>query len=103
MSDFQARFNIWEYTTGKSVTNDKIAFNHPAIMPEQLVLDHITSWSNEGDIVFDPMCGSGTVAKMAFLNNRKFIGVDMSEEYINDICIPRLSEYGWDSKKYRND
>lgn len=95
MGDFQARFNIWEYTTGGSVSKDKIAFNHPAIFPEQLALDHILSWSNEGDVVLDPMCGSGTVCKQAFLNKRNFIGIDMSEEYINHICIPRLKEYGW--------
>jgi len=32
---------------------------------------------------------------MAYLNKRNFIGIDMSEEYINDICIPRMSTYGW--------
>lgn len=95
MSDFQARFNIWEYTTGGSVAKDKIAFEHPAIFPEQLALDHILSWSNEGDIVLDPMCGSGTTCKMAYLSNRRFIGIDMSEEYIKNICVPRLREYGW--------
>jgi len=88
--------NIWFYNVGKNLsTKDKIAFKHPAVFPEQLVSDHILSWSNEEDIVFDPMCGSGTTCKMAYLNNRKFIGVDMSEEYINQICIPRLEQYGW--------
>lgn len=91
--------NVWTYKTGNyQSTKDKIAFNHPAILPEQLALDNIISWSNEGDIVFDPMCGSGTVPKMAFLHNRKFIGIDMSEEYINNICVPRLKEYGWDNE-----
>jgi DNA modification methylase len=55
----------------------------------------IISYSNEGDKVLDPMCGSGTTCKMAYLNNRKFIGIDMSEQYINDICIPRLEKYGY--------
>jgi len=41
--------------------------------------------------VFDPMCGSGTTCKMAFLNNRNYIGVDISEEYIN-IAEERLEE-----------
>lgn len=76
--------NVWEFLVGggKS-TKDKIAFEHPAIFPEQLANDHIISWSNQGDIVFDPMCGSGTVPKMAAINNRKYIGVDISQEYIN--------------------
>ena len=60
-------------------TKDKIAFNHPALFPEKLAEDHIISWSNEGDIVLDPMCSAGTTCKMNWLNNRKFIGIDMSK------------------------
>lgn len=87
--------NVWTYTTGyQKSTKDKIAFKHPAIFPEKLALDHILSWSNENDIIFDPMCGSGSVCKMAYLSNRNFIGIDISDEYINDICKPRLIEYG---------
>jgi len=71
------------------------SYPHPAPFPEQLANDHIITWSNEGDIILDPMCGSGTVAKMAFLNKRNFIGIDISEEYINEICIPRLEMCGW--------
>jgi len=85
--------NIWRYVVGANKsTKDKIAYKHPAIFPDLLAQDHILSWSNEGDIVFDPMCGSGTVCKMAKLNNRNYIGIDMSKEYINDICIPRIKE-----------
>ena len=91
ISDKKLKNNIWFYTVGGK-RNLKA---HPATFPEQLAQDHILSWSNEGDIVFDPMCGSGTTCKMAYLNGRKFIGVDVSEEYINDICIPRLKKYGW--------
>jgi len=43
--------NVWEYSTGGSCTKDKIAFQHPAVFPEQLAADHIISWSNPGDIV----------------------------------------------------
>ena len=78
--------NIWRYTTGHNhSTKDSIAFKHPAIFPEQLANDHIISWSNENDIVFDPFMGSGTTAKMAMLNNRRFIGCEISEEYCNII------------------
>jgi site-specific DNA-methyltransferase (adenine-specific) len=74
--------NIWEYAVGLGgTTNDKIAFKHPAVFPEKLAEDHILSWTNEGDLVFDPMCGSGTTLKMAKLNNRRYIGIDISEEY----------------------
>jgi len=74
--------NVWHYNVGGGhVTKDKIAHDHPAIMPEALAHDHIISWSNEGDIVLDPFIGSGTVAKMAYLNNRHYIGIDISPEY----------------------
>lgn len=95
VNDFKRKGNIWKYGVGIRTTKDKIAFKHPAIFPDKLAEDHIASWSNEGDIILDPFCGSGTVCKQAFLHNRKFIGIDMSEEYINEICIPRLKEYGW--------
>ena len=79
----KTKTNIWKYAVGLGgTTSDKIAFKHPATFPEKLALDHISSWSNEGDLVFDPMCGSGTTCKMAFLSNRKYLGVDISEEYI---------------------
>ncbi|MDE1489250.1 site-specific DNA-methyltransferase, partial [Xenorhabdus bovienii] len=74
--------NVWHYTVGNMQSSkDKIAFQHPAIFPEQLANDHIISWSNENDLVYDCFMGSGTTAKMALLNNRKFIGSEISEEY----------------------
>ena len=89
INEFQARFNIWEYTTGGSVSSDKIAFKHPAIFPEKLAQDHILSWSNEGDVVMDIFMGSGTTAKMCKLTNRNYIGFEISEEYC-DIAKQRL-------------
>ena len=73
-------------------TRDKIAFQHPAVFPEKLAEDHILSWTNPGDLVFDPMCGSGTTCKMAMLHQRRYIGVDLSEEYI-EIARKRLEAY----------
>jgi DNA modification methylase len=88
----KTKTNIWKYAVGLGgTTSDKIAFQHPATFPEKLAEDHILSWSNEGDLVFDPMCGSGTTCKMAYLNKRKYLGVDISEEYIN-IANARLLE-----------
>jgi site-specific DNA-methyltransferase (adenine-specific) len=48
-------------------TRDKEAFKHPAIYPEKLAQDHILSWSNKGDLVLDPMCGSGTLIVTVFI------------------------------------
>ncbi len=97
VNQYKIKNNIWYYNVGANkTTNDKIAYKHPAQFPEQLAQDHILTWSNEGDIILDPMCGAGTTCKMAYLNNRNFIGIDISEEYINNICIPRLNSYGWE-------
>ncbi len=86
----KTKTNIWSYAVGLGgTTKDRIAFKHSAVFPEKLAEDHILSWSNERDLVFDPMCGSGTTCKMAALNNRKFIGVDISKEYI-DIAKSRI-------------
>ena len=81
-SEYGRRTNIWEYWVGKGQsTKDNIAFEHPAIFPEQLANDHIISWSNEGDIIYDPFAGSGTTGKMAILNKRKCIMSEISAEY----------------------
>lgn len=76
ISKFGLRHNVFECVTVK-----QNKFNHPAPFPEQLANDHIISWSNENDVVFDPFMGSGTTGKMAKLNNRKFIGIEKVPEY----------------------
>jgi site-specific DNA-methyltransferase (adenine-specific) len=71
--------NVWDIPNRG---NGKIAHQHPAIFPEKLAEDHILSWSNKGDLVLDPFMGSGTTGKMAKANNRRFIGIEISEEYL---------------------
>ena len=85
--------NIWSIPAGFMVsTTDEISFNHPAIFPEKLVSQHIHSWSNEGDLVYDPFMGSGTTAKMAHIYKRNWIGSEMSQEYV-DLANKRLKPY----------
>ena len=80
--DFSPRNNIWKYNIGKGFNStDKESHDHPAIFPEKLAEDHILSWSNEGDVVLDPFCGSGTTCKMTKKNNRIYVGIEISEEY----------------------
>ena len=83
--------NIWGYATGKNKGSKDDIWQHPATFPEKLAEDHIISWSNKGDIVLDPMCGSGTTCKMAMLNKRNFIGIEISEEYCR-IANKRLAQ-----------
>lgn len=91
-NEIAARLNVWSINAGwGQSTKDKEAFNHPAIFPESLASDHIRSWSNEGDIVLDPFCGSGTTAKMAKHNGRRFIGIEVNPEYV-EISKNRLAQ-----------
>ncbi len=73
--EYGKRKNIWTIPVGHSRKN------HPAVFPEQLANDHIISWSNENDLVYDCFMGSGTTAKMSILNNRNWIGSEISSEY----------------------
>ena len=78
----KTKTNVWQYNIGFCGTaNDDFAFKHPAIFPDKLAKDHILSWTNKGDVVLDPMAGSGTTLKMARLNGRRYIGIEMSKEY----------------------
>jgi DNA modification methylase len=81
------RPNAWYYHAGNDADNG----SHPAPFPEQLAADHILSWSNEGDIVLDPFNGSGTTTKMAREMGRRYIGIDVNEEYC-EIARKRLAQ-----------
>ncbi|MDD2519122.1 MAG: site-specific DNA-methyltransferase [Bacilli bacterium] len=85
--DYSPRNNCWKYTTS---FNDKTG--HPAVFPEKLAEDHIISWSNKKDVVLDIFMGSGTTAKMALINDRQFIGFEISKEYC-DIANKRIDYY----------
>ena len=78
VAKFGQRFNVWKVNAENSNQNLK----HPAKFPEQLVHDHVLSWSNEGDVVLDPMMGSGTTGKVAKLLGRDFVGIEISPEYM---------------------
>jgi site-specific DNA-methyltransferase (adenine-specific) len=84
--------NVFAYNVGTSSSKDKIAFEHPAIFPEQLVEDQIKTWTNPGDIVYDCFMGSGTTAKVSELLERQWLGSEVSEEYIK-IARERLVPY----------
>tara|TARA_R110001606_G_scaffold385452_1_gene548970 strand:+ start:216 stop:935 length:720 start_codon:yes stop_codon:yes gene_type:complete len=82
--DFSPRNNIWKYTTSFN------GVKHPAPFPEKLAQDHILTWTEPGDCIYDPFMGSGTTAKMAILNDRNFIGSEISEEYVR-LALERIS------------
>jgi DNA modification methylase len=89
IEEYGQRYNVWTYKTSKNGQEDEIAYQHPAIFPIQLVKDHIISWTNNGDVVFDPFMGSGTTAKASVQTGRKYLGCEISQEYY-EICNKRL-------------
>lgn len=84
---YSQRFNVWKMSP-ECNNNNRV---HPAIFPEQLARDHIISWSNEGDLIYDPFMGGGTTGKMALLNNRKYIGSEISKKYV-EIAEKRINQ-----------
>jgi DNA modification methylase len=93
IKDKKIKGNIWEYKTGNNQsTKDAIAFNHPAIFPEALAADHINSWSNEGDLIYDPFGGSGTTGKVAHILKRNWILSEISNDYSTD-ANTRINTY----------
>jgi site-specific DNA-methyltransferase (adenine-specific) len=81
------RHNVWLAHPEKRNTHRL----HPAMFPEGLARDHILSWSNHGDTVLDPFVGSGTTGVVCVENGRNFIGIDISENYI-EIARNRIAK-----------
>ena len=85
VKEYKQKGNVWDVPTNAGTKG------HPAQFPEQLPNDHIVSWTNENDLVYDPFMGSGTTAKMAVLNNRNYVGSEISKEYC-EIAEKRINE-----------
>lgn len=94
--EFGIRYNVWDIPP---VMSNIERTGHPAQFPEQLANDHIVSWSNDGDTVLDCFMGSGTTGKMAVLNNRHFIGIELNEGYFN-IARKRIEEAQNEIREY---
>jgi DNA modification methylase len=88
--EFGMRHNCWvASTTGQ--TGESKKYNHPAMFSVSLAEDHIKSWSNPGDTVFDPFLGSGTTGVAAKNLDRNFIGIELDETYFK-IAEKRIAE-----------
>lgn len=65
--------------------------NHPTQKPEGLIQRLCLAFSNEGDVVLDPFSGSGTTLRVCQHTNRRGIGIEISEEYV-EMTRARLTE-----------
>ncbi len=78
-------YNVWDIAVSQNKTS------HPAVFPYEIPYRHIKTWSNEGDVVLDPFMGSGTTGLAALDLGRKFIGIELNEEYFK-MSDKRLEE-----------
>ncbi|MEK6882973.1 MAG: site-specific DNA-methyltransferase, partial [Nanoarchaeota archaeon] len=93
IQEHKLRGNIWKYNVGAGqTTSDMIAFQHSAIFPDALAKEHIYTWSNESELIYDCFSGSGTMAKMAHLQKRNWIASEISKEYC-ELSEKRLAPY----------
>lgn len=103
-SDWGCRGPVWKVVRGGGHTaKESYAFEHPALMNETLAEDLIISFSRPGELVFDPFMGAGTTAKMALLNRRQYLGIEVMPTYY-DISRRRLEEtrHEMRAKKYKS-
>jgi site-specific DNA-methyltransferase (adenine-specific) len=78
--------NIFEYTIGGGhTTKNKEAFKHPALMPEQLALDMLSTWATAGDQIYDPFAGAGTTLYAAKQLRLDSIGTEIDPDYCDFI------------------
>jgi len=82
VGEYGYRDNVWIIPSGNGQC---VYTGHPAPFPDKLAEGHILSWSNEGDLVLDPMAGSGTTLRMAKKNKRNYLGIEISSNYVEII------------------
>lgn len=62
--------------------SEKKEGKHPTQKPEYLLERIVLASTEEGQVVLDPFCGSGTTGVEAVRWSRKFIGIELNEEYL---------------------
>jgi site-specific DNA-methyltransferase (adenine-specific) len=81
--------NVWEISSPPAI--EKHFGKHPTQKPVELLRRIILASTREGDLVLDPFCGSSTTGVAAVLLNRKYVGMDLEEEYL-ELSKKRLKE-----------
>ena len=77
--------NVWRYVVGGGNSID-YGIGHPATFPSNLVRDHVQTWTNAGDVVFDPLMGSGTTGVVCKRMGRSFVGIEIVNKYYKLSC-----------------
>ena len=93
--NYSSTFNLWEGNKYKSnILKYKKDYNgyHPTQKPLLLLEDLIKTFSNDGDLVVDLTCGSGSTCVAAQNSGRSFIGIEKEKEYV-DIANERIKNH----------
>jgi len=93
-SRFKLAVNVWELpicTGEERLKDDKGRKLHPTQKPEALLERVILVSTNEGDVILDPMCGTGTTGVVAMRHRRHFIMVEKERKYV-EACVQRLQK-----------
>lgn len=90
------RNDLWKYNAGylhmgRKGEDENLIHQHPATFPYQLAADHINTWSNPGDLILDPMAGSGTTIRAAIDLNRHALAIEVNPQYC-DIIRRRMAQ-----------
>jgi len=92
INPMKCRGTVWAYETAGD--GSRLKHLHPATYPDKLPYDFIQCFCPEGGLVLDPFVGSGTTALAAKALGRRFVGIDISEEYV-ELCRKRIvADYG---------
>lgn len=72
--------DVWEGPL--TPPSEKKLGKHPTQKPLYLLNRIIDSSTQEGDLILDPFCGSSTTGVSAVAKNRRYVGIDMEEDYL---------------------
>ena len=79
--------SVWSIPT--TPKREKTNGAHPTQKPLELLRRLISMCTNEGDLVLDPFCGSGTTGVACALLNRNFVGIDLDQNFLN-LALKRI-------------
>jgi len=75
--------DVWSFSRVCGTFNERVQW-HPCQMPEKLLERVVEVSSNPGDLVLDPFSGSGTTCVVAARLGRRYLGFDISEQYVTE-------------------
>jgi site-specific DNA-methyltransferase (adenine-specific) len=78
--EYGMRHNVWVVNTAGQEQTAK-RWGHPAMFSLEFAMDQMRSWSNEGDLAYDPFGGSGTTAEAAIRLGRQFVVSEIDATY----------------------